>query len=219
MKKYYKIAIILLGLLFIKVVLNYTLNQIIIEDSKKDKYDKSLIKILESTTILEKYVPYYNEGNIYYKQKKYEKAIDQYNKALTKKPPIAKKCDIRVNLSIALVQNINSKNKDEILKELQEARENLYNDHCADPEDNSGESSEAEALEEAIKDMEEELQKNSGDGEEGGDKEEEHDGDGEEQNLEKQLQEINKDANASRQSQMEDYKNLGDYHYYSGKSW
>ena len=101
---------------------------------------------------------------MFYQKGKYSKAITSYETALEKHPPIKKKCDIRINLSIALIQNINAKEKAEILEKLKEARENLYNDHCADPEDNSGESQDAETLEEAIKEMEEKVEQGQGQG-------------------------------------------------------
>lgn len=220
MKKFLKIVLIILIILLVKLITTYTINQTIISNYKRNKYRTDLIKILKITNINEPCIVYYNEGNIFYQQGKYQKAMDNYEIALKKHPNKKKACDIRINYSIAEISNITSKNKDDILRILKDSRERLYQDHCADPEDNSGRSQEAEELEEVIKEMEEELQKNQGSGNGDGDssKDEEAQGD-EESTIEQELQEINRGANASRQSELEDYKNLGEYQYYSGKSW
>lgn len=222
MKVFLRILLIILILILIKLVITFTVNEVVIAEYNQNHYQMDLINFLKATNINQPYIVYYNEGNIFYQKGKYSKAISDYETALTKNPPLKKKCDIRVNLSIALVQNINATNKQEILEKLKEARENLYNDHCADPEDNSGRSQEAEALEEAIKELEEKVEKGDDSQSQGGDDGDDQEDDEEtkqEQTIEQQLEEINKDANASRQSQMDDYKNLSNYEYYSGKSW
>ena len=111
----------------------------------------------------------------------------------------------------------------EILNDLAKARENLYQDHCADQEDASGESKEAEALEDAIRDLEDEIENpSSSSGDESGDNSSD-DGESEEteeeKNIEQQLEEINKNAQASRGKDMEQSKNIGNYQFYDGKSW
>lgn len=217
MKKLLKIGIIFLFLILIKLLLSFTLNKILIKEYNRGNYKKDYVKVLKLLNTNERYIVYYNEGNILYQEEKYDEAINNYKKALEKNPPKKKACDIRINLSITYIQNIKSTNKQVILEELKNARENLYNDHCADPEDNSGRSKEAESLEEIIKEMEEELESNSGNQNGNSTSEEEEEDD--DQSLEEELQEINKDAKASRETQLEDYKNLGNYQYYSGKSW
>ena len=217
MKKIGKILLVVLLIILLKLLFTFTINQIVIQDYYNQKMDKELIHILKKTNINEPYIVYYNEGNIYFQEKNYKKALQSYEKAIEKNPPIKRKCDIRINMSITLLENIKTTKKDELLKKLQEARENLYLDHCADEEDNSGESEEAESLEEEIKQLEKELEENNNSQESSKNNEEEETE--EEKSIKKELQEINKDANASRQSDLQEYENLGNYQYYSGRNW
>ena len=120
-------------------------------------------------------------------------------------------------MSLAMIKNINSHKRDEIMEQLENAKKVLYEDHCADPKDHSGRSSTAEALEDAIDQMMDniETESSSSEGEEESEEKEQKDSD----SIEDQLNDINKDANANRQKDLQTYENLGNYEYYSGKKW
>ena len=220
MKKKIILLLLLIPLLLVlaKLCITYYLNEQIITEYEKGNYKKDYVRVLKLVNINEPYIIYYNEGNIFYQEKEYDKAINNYEKALKKTSSVDKKCEIRINMTLAMLEKSKELDSDELRKALEEARENLYNDHCADEEDDSGESKEAEQLEEEIKKLEETTQGGSNGEEEHSTPQEEEETE-EEKTIRKQLEDINKDANASRQSDMDDYKNLGNYQYYSGKNW
>ena len=219
MKKYFIILLIILSIIFLKLVSTYLLNEKIIKDYNNNVYQKNMIKFLKITNINEPYIVYYNEGNIYYQEKNFDAAINDYEKALEKNPPLKRKCMIRINMSMALIQDIEKNNTKEKIELLEQAKQNLYEDHCADSKDSSGESQEAEELEEDIKKEQEKIKKVSNDKESNQEQEEEELETEEEKNIQNELKSINKDANANRQKDLQEYKNLGNYHYYSGKNW
>ena len=105
MKKYLKYGILIIGLILLKLTFTFTLNKIIISRYNRSIYD-NMIKILYVFNFNEPYIVYYNHGNILYQQNIYAESIKKYETALQKKPPEKKVCDIRVNLSLAIIKNI-----------------------------------------------------------------------------------------------------------------
>lgn len=116
-----------------------------------DTNNKTLVKALYLFNFNQPYIAYYNDGNILYKTEKYDQAIKKYQKALTKNPPQKRVCDIRINLSLAIIKKIDYTNYETAFNELEEAKNNLYNNNCASATDSSGNSQDAEKLEEEIK--------------------------------------------------------------------
>ena len=220
-KKALFILVGLLSVLLLKLIFTYSINQVLIVNYNNQKYREDIISVLKLTNFNEPYIVYYNEGNIKNREKKYDEAIISYQKALQKNPPDKKKCDVLINISITMIQMINSTNKDEVLNKLKEARENLYNNHCADEQDNSGKSQDAENLEDEIREMEEEIQNGSGSGNNTTDNPDDNDDEEteEEKSLEKELEETNKKAKKNNQKDSEDNKNSSDYQIYTGKYW
>ncbi len=218
MKKIIKISIIILSIILLKLFFTFITNEIIIYRYNKDQYSNFLITLLKITNMNEPYIIYYNEGNTFFTKEKYDEAISDYEKAIAKRPPLKRRCDIRINMALALTKNINTDNKEEIIKKLEEARSLLYIDNCANKSDNNGKSKESEELEEAINETIESVKKDSpsnGNKE----KEEEEPTEEEENNIEEELKKIHKDSNKSRQEDLQTYENLEDYQYYSGKNW
>ncbi|MBR3211415.1 MAG: tetratricopeptide repeat protein [Bacilli bacterium] len=160
MKKAKFVCVILLSFLLIKFLATYILNEIVILGYKNGIYSPTLLSFNKKTNINERYIVYYNEGNLFYQQARYDKAIVDYETALKKNPPKDRVCDIRINLTLSLVKNINTKDSKLRIKKLKEAKDKLYEDHCAEEEGDSGESQEAEALEKEIDDMIEEEKEN-----------------------------------------------------------
>lgn len=221
MKKIIKLIIAIGILLFFKVLLSFTINEISISNYRKENYDTSLLQILYFLNINEPYIAYYNHGNILYQQEKYEDAIEKYTMALEKNPPKKRVCNIQINLVLAHVKTIDFQKKETALKQLKNARQILYNHHCADPNDLSGDSKESEELEEELKKIEKEM---------GGEEEDPNGGSGnkkeenetpenkKEKEAEEKLKEQRKEANGSRQETIEQYKNETEYGYF-GKRW
>ena len=84
MKKILKITLIKLLLILIKLILSFSINEIIIRNYNNSIYNSTLIKSLYILNITEPYIAYYNEGNILYKKENYKEALNKYNKALKK---------------------------------------------------------------------------------------------------------------------------------------
>ena len=219
MKKLLKFLTIIILVLFIKLSFTYTINEIIIYNYQNGNYNTKLIKTLYLLNFYQKYIAYYNEGNILYKTNNFDDAIQRYQIALTKKPPQNKVCDIRINLSLSIIKNSSNDNKTEILDNLSKAKNNLYEDNCASPIDDSGKSEDAEKLEEEIKQLEEQIKNNSGSGSTSSDPNESEENNENFTNIEEQLKENEQKSNSSRQDELTDYENMGSYEYYSGKRW
>ena len=222
MKKIINIIPIILLIFLFKLACSFTINEIIIKNYNNGLYNSALIKTLYTFNFNQPYIVYYNEGNILYKKENYYEAIEQYNKALGKKPPHKKACDIRINLTLATIKTINSNEYKTIYNDLEDAKNILYENNCASPTDNSGYSQDAEKLEEEIKELQKQLNNNSNNNSNNSQENEENEENENEENyedIEKQLKEIEKKANANRQSDLSTYENLGEFSHYSGKKW
>ena len=211
--------LVFLILILIKLLFTFITNESVKDNYESGKYREDLIKILKTTNLNEPYIVYYNEGNILNREKKYDEALISYQKSLNKNPPDQRKCDVYINITITMIQMINTDQKDELLEKLKEARENLYNNHCADENNDSGKSKNAEDTEDAIREMEEKIKNSSSNGNDDNQDEDENQETEEDKSLEEELQKTNKEANENRQKELQEYKNLGDYQYYHGKSW
>lgn len=221
MKKILKLIFTISLIIFIKLTFIFVLNEIIILSYNNNIYNSFLVKGLYLFNFNQSYIAYYNEGNILYKKEYYDKAITKYNKAINNNPPQEKVCDIRINLSLAMIKNINSKDYKTIYNQLEDAKGNLYNNNCASPIDDNGYSKEAEKLEEEIKKLQNQLNNSSQDNskDDDNDDDDENNEKDEYSKIEDELKQNEKEANANRQSDMSRYENMGDYSYYSGKTW
>ena len=221
MKKIIKILLGVLIVILIKLVGTFIINGIIIFNYNNHIYNSLLVKSLYFLNVSEPYIAYYNEGNIMYQKKDYDGAIKKYKEVISKKPPQKRICDVRINLSLALIRNIsNYKDYNSAYNTLEEARYNLYKDDCASATDDSGNSKEAEELEEIIKELENELNNgsstidNTNNNEEEGNDEKEEDSD-----IEEELKEQGKESNASRQEELDLYNNINSDYNYNDKNW
>ncbi len=221
MKKFLKIIIIVFSLILIKLIFSTVLNETIKVNFHNGVYNSKLIKALYVFNVNESYIVYYNDGNISYKKNNYDDAIEKYDDALKKNPPKERVCDIRINKSLAIVNRINSKDNKTIYDELENAKINLYEDGCANKEDDNGESEKAEKLEKEIQKLQDELD-NPSDSDDSDDQNQDNNDDNDEddtKDVEQDLREIQKQASRSRQDDMNDSEYIGNFKYYSGKRW
>ena len=217
MKKVLKILLIPLFIILIRLVLSFMINEIIIHNFNHNKYSSTLIKCLYILNINEPYIAYYNHGNILFMNDDYNGAIEKYEKSLKKHPSKKRVCDIRINLSLAKIKNITTKDPNEIYNLLEEAKKNLYENGCANEFDDSGSSKEAETLENEIKKIQEELENNQ-EPQNGNSNNNQPDSEIDPK-LEEEIRRIQEQASSSRQSDLRDYENMSDYTYYSGRRW
>lgn len=112
----------------------------ILEYANGNKLTK-MEKLLTKVNFPDSYVPYYNLGNQEYDNGNYEEAINYYERALANNPPHeGEECLTRINIALSLIGTINfddldSVNKiDAAIETLQEARNYLTENECADPD-------------------------------------------------------------------------------------
>ena len=148
------LLVIFMGIL----LLSYYSNHKMIKDFKKEKYEFNQLGFLGFT---EPYVNYYNRGNIFYSLGDYERAIAEYDMALSCNPPEPIDCMIRVNYALSLLapidaDNITEENLDMVLDILDEARDVLLENGCA-TDDGDGHDDAAQKLKDEIDEFEQEL--------------------------------------------------------------
>lgn len=216
MKKTLSIIIIII---LTTLVSRNILNKIIVSSYENNIYNSNFSKILYVLNFNQPYIAYYNNGNILQKENKYDQAITSYKKALRKRVPKNKICDIRINLSLAIIKNISTKDKDKILKELRIAKNNLYENDCAHKDDDNGYSKQAEKLKNEIIELENSIKNNSESNSKDKNKNDEENDEEKNKNIEEELLENRKKSESSRQSDLEHYENITDYDYYDGKRW
>lgn len=209
MRRLLKVLLCLVILLLLRFFLSFVVNEYIIYNYNNKNYKSILINSLYILNINQPYIAYYNDGNISYRLNDYNDAIDHYEKALTKNPPKSKVCDIRINLSLAMIKNINTTDSQLISSYLEEAKKNLYQDNCADENSDNGKSKEAEKLEDEISKIQKQLDNSNKDNNSSSD----------DSKIEEDIKKIQSNARSSREEQMSSYENLGKYSYYSGKPW
>lgn len=221
MKNALKVVLVIILLLLFKFLITITVNEAIIRNYKKDIYKTNLVEILYTFNFNQPYIAYYNHGNLLYRKGNYEDAIERYDAALKKQPPKNKVCDIRINKSLAMIYNIKVTDAELIYEELEKAKNNLYQNNCATPDDSPSLSEQAEKLASEIQELQDQLKENSGGSSNSDPNEGEEDGDDTDgtETIEEELKENERNANENRQNDLTNYENLGDYEYYHGKRW
>lgn len=224
MKKIFIFIYVCVAIIFLKLIISFSINEIFIYKYNKGNYEKNLVKSLFVLNYYEPYVAHYNYGNVLFKFGYYEDAINEYNKALDYKPPKDKVCDVRINLSLSMVYGIDSNlDSEEQLNILDEAKKVLYEDNCAienpcDGERRGGESEEAEDLENEIEEKEGEAENGEND-DSGSDSSDDSEEKSEEEQKSDDLEERNKEAGKSRQEELDKMEDYDNYDYYRGKRW
>ena len=66
------------------------------------------------TLIYQRYIYHYNRGNTFYEEGQYDKAVDEYEKALNCRLAEGKECDIRVNTALAMVAPLEIQNPEKL---------------------------------------------------------------------------------------------------------
>lgn len=220
MKKVFKVLIVIFSIILLKLIFTFTINEIVKFNFNHNRYNSKLVKLLYVLNINESYIAYYNDGNISYKKGDYDSAITSYEEALERKPPRKRVCDVRINMSLAIIYNINTNDKKYINSELEEAKKVLYKDGCANIDDDNGYSEDAEKLEEEIKKLQEQLNNSSNSSDDDQNQDDNtNDDNTKTKEIEEKLKQIQKDANRSRKDDMNDTEYIGNYKYYSGKRW
>lgn len=193
---------------FLKLFYSWSINEIIKKNYNQNVYDSILVKTLYFFNFNEPYIAFYNEGNILYRLGNYDEAINKYQEALHKTKQQDKICDIRINLTLAKYQKIDL-NSTTAKEELENLKETLDLNHCLGNE-TTNLSQEISNIQNNLK---QDNQKESDDDNQNNNSNEDN------ANLEKQLEEIERQAREDRESDMEFYEHLNDDIFYDGDSW
>lgn len=212
--------------LWLAVLINFAANAKMISRYNRGIYTENKMAWLG---ILQPYVAPYNKGNVHYQRGEYELAIEQYEKALLKNPPHKKECKIRINLALAKLalidpDNITPANVNDIIAQLEEARDILLEDGCA-KEDGLGHNNDAQILKEEIDQIIEMLKHPQGGSSSDNQDDQQQDNQQQNQDEEQQqkqdevkdkLQEIQEQSVKERQDGMKDAENFGNYDFNYG---
>lgn len=223
MKRTVKILYIVLIIILIRFLTIFAINKIFISNYNKEIYKEKMIKSLLILNISEPYIAHYNYGNVLYKNNNFDKAIEEYEKALKLFPPKKKECSIRINLALAMLGKVDEENKTkyENLEILEQAKEVLCEEGCANKTNDKGHSKKAQKLKEDIDEWIKKFEKQEEKKEDNKDKKEDNKEQKDNQNerKEQQLKEIQSQAIQQRQDELEKYKVMNEYQYYNGKTW
>lgn len=192
---------------------------------------------------------YYNLGNESYNDGYYDVAESYYKLALEQNPTHDEQCPIRINEALSIVtpltpDSITEDNLDETIARLEEARDILCEDGCADMDDENGHNEQSQILKDEIDAYIESL-KNPPESDSGDqDQDQSQDQDSEQDQNQDQNQSSNSDSSQQqseeekqeeelrqefeniqqqgmeeRQSDLDYGEESGNYEYYGGKSW
>lgn len=240
MKKFMILILTILGLGLSCLLGAYISNEVNINDYESGRYSQNVLAFLGFT---EPYIRYYNEGNIYYKQQNYEKALKSYDKALEKNPPHKKstksECQIRINKALTIIAIINRDYEEkieeetleaaeieEILKLLEQAKDVLTEHECAINE-TEGHNDDAVTLykeicefEEKIKNQSKEESKDNKDNKDN--KYNNEDDKKDDSNVNDKLEELKQnqhDNTVERNRNIQQDEEIGNFDFYTGPTW
>ena len=226
MKKRVIAVFIIFVVIWLKLICTYSINEIFIMQYNAKKYEENFVKKLFIGNFLEPYIAHYNYGNVLYKNNNYDKAIEEYNKALKLYPKHDRECKIRINLALAMLKKIDEKDESEDNKKtlsiLNSAKEVLFEHGCANRDDSNGHNEDAEKLKKEIEEKENELlekQETKQEDNKKEEKKEENKQNTNESEVEEKLKEIQKEVIKERQNKMERTEKMQNYTYYPGKKW
>ncbi len=158
----------LLGLLLLAMGLylgiRYVINEQFVSAYRSGNYQAEKETSLTNVNLVESYLPYYNLGNVAYKEEDYTRAIAYYKQALEMDPPEGKDCAVRINLALSLIKKIDfndlgtEKKLNNAIQTLRTARTILTAHNCAGANDDNGHSPEAEQLKKDIDEMLDKLE-------------------------------------------------------------
>lgn len=116
------------------------------------------VAVIFCTIFFQMYKYFYNHGNKYYEEERYDVAIKEYEQALKLHVPHKKECKIRINLALSMIGELNiddikkikPEQIDPAIETLKGAVEVLCEDRCAHKDDHNGHNEDAQILKEEI---------------------------------------------------------------------
>lgn len=219
-KNLIKIGIIVF-IIFIMLFGTYIINERFIKLYEDGDYDKINFSMLRFN-VLESYKSYYNQGNKYYKEKEYKKAIPEYEKALKLFPTHDDECKIRINLCLAKLELLDYKAEkkadvEKLIDELRSIQKILTEEDCAKM-NGKGHSKKAQQLYDDIQDFIDQIKNSGGSGEDPDDPDEPDNPEDPDDPSEPDLNMINSIESNAMENVYTD-PNSWQFDPYSGKPW
>jgi tetratricopeptide (TPR) repeat protein len=192
-KKYILIGIIVLSIILVKLIVKVTLNNSFIKQYEKGLYTSSGLDINSIVNIYEPYIVKYNYGNYFYKNGEYEKAYEKYVSALKHRIPDDRICKVKINTSLSLVMQLESKKTRDEQNALLDKAASYLDDDCNDKAPQEDQKT-AEELRQIIEKLRNNQEKKDDGKDDGGGKD-----DNEDDPLDDKLNQIERDnENAER---------------------
>lgn len=113
------------------LVFRHVINERFLSAYRSGKYDTMALEPALVLNFPQGYVLYYNEGNAYYQTEDFDKAAASYQKALDALIPEGKECPVRINLTLALLRQIDYAQMEEALVVLERAEINTETEQAA----------------------------------------------------------------------------------------
>ena len=212
----WSIVIILIVFLMIRFLVNYRYTS----NYSTEEFKPSDLNLLFFGNFSQSYVAYFNKGNIEFDNGNYENAINEYTKALEKKPPEEKECKIRINLAFAKLKLLNmdatsEEKKKELIENLREIQKVLTEKGCA-TDDNTGHDKDAQTLKNDIDNFIKALESNE-EPQKDPEPKPSQQTDPKEEKLRKELEELKRRGSKERK-EMEELFTTHEYNF-GGKIW
>lgn len=227
-------------LAFAALLVNYICGERMIDRYNKRIYESSTVNAYLGFT--QPYIYHYNKGDIYYSQGDYKGAENEFKNALKWKTGMPEDCEMRINYALSIVkqidpQTVTKDNLDEAIDRLEEAKTALLKNGCAHDEDENGHNSDAQTLKDEIDKFEEKLRQQVDESQpddqdkndDNKDKDSKKDSDEKEDDstaadkndqIKKQLQDIQNEGLEQRNQDMDSYEAYKDgYSFYDGQTW
>lgn len=208
------IFLITLALIFLCSI---AINNIVIKSYNKGQYLENQAELLTYINFQKSYVANYNYGNILYQNGEYEKAIEEYKKALKTVFSFEKECTIRINyaLSICKTVQVNETNQESIsnaIETYESAIEVLTENDC------DTYNQDAKTLKEDIQAEIDRLKSLQTDTENKQDDNEQSEEENNEEDIEEKIQNIKEEA-IELQREKESTTSNYNKSYSTGKNW
>lgn len=195
------IILIVIGIIAIHLSLRYYINENFKDEYYSGNTGSMEIRLLKLINFPQSYIVYFNSGDSYYQREDYEKAVSEFNRALSRAPK-SKQCIIRNNIALTELAMIDYENSNNLEEELIAVEEILLEDDCA-TEDNNGKDANSQELYNEI----EKLLNGGGGGSDGDDQNDGEDTD----DLEDKLKEQQEQSSSERNDELD--QRTGDYSY------
>ena len=150
------------------LIIRWSLNAYFVAEAEKGRYHYGIEKTLSTLNFPDGYVVWYNIGNYHYQNGDFEKAEEDYYRAIEAGIPYGKECPDKVNLALAMIEQITDEEWDaffecegdemtaearKVEKTLITARTILIEDGCAHEDDEDGHYKDAQTLKDEIDEL------------------------------------------------------------------